>query len=237
MMQKILCLAISSLFLLSCSKDSPSTVDFKTVSDYYPLKVGTWHVYDVDSIFYNDFTDPVTIDTITYQVKEELTDTFFDLEGNLSYEIIRSKRVGNDSISVESFPWKISDKWWVKEHNGNIERVEENNRYVTLSSPILEGKSWNGNAYNYMNSWDYLYENVADTFAQYPNTVTVNQREEDLVIIYREYKEVFAKGIGLVSRTRIDVESQDILNPLPILLKAEEGFQYFQILNSYYIPE
>ena len=236
-MQRLFCIVFVSLFLLSCSKDSPSTVDFKSVTDYYPLKVGTWHVYDVDSISYNDFTDPVTIDSISYQVKEELTDTFFDLEGNLSYEITRSKRTGNDSVSAESLPWKISDIWWVKELNGNIERIEENNRYVTLSSPISEGKSWNGNAYNYMNSWDYVYENVTDTFAQYQNTVTVNQREEDLVIIYRDYKEVFAKDIGLVNRTRIDVESQNIFNPLPVVQKAEKGFQYFQTLNSYYIPE
>ena len=236
-MQRLFCIVFSSLLLLSCSKDSPSTVDFKSVSDYYPLKVGTWHVYDVDSISYNDFTDPVTIDSISYQIKEELTDTFFDLEGNLSYEITRSKRTGNDSVSAESLPWKISDIWWVKEFNGNIERIEENNRYVTLLSPISEGKSWNGNAYNYMNSWDYVYENVTDTFAQYQNTVTVNQREEDLVIIYRKYKEVFAKEVGLVSRTRIDVESQNIFNPLPVVQKAEKGFQYFQTLNSYYIPE
>ena len=236
-MQRIFWIAIFSLFLVSCSKDSPSSIDFKSVSDYYPLKLGSWYVYDVDSISYNDFTDPVTIDSITFQVKEELTDTFFDLEGNLSYEITRSKRAGNDSVSSESLPWKISDVWWVKERNGNIERIEENNRYVTLSSPISEGKSWDGNAYNYMNSWDYIYENVTDTFAQYPNTVTVNQQEEDLVIIYRQYKEVFAKEIGLVSRTRIDVESQDIVNPVPILQKVEKGFQYFQTLNSYYIPE
>ena len=77
-------------------------------------------MYDVDSISYNDFTDPVTIDSISYQVKEELTDTFFDLEGNFSYAITRSKRTGNDSVSVESLPWKISDILWVKKLNVNI---------------------------------------------------------------------------------------------------------------------
>ena len=81
-------IAISTL-LASCSKDKKSTSDFLSPDNYYPLKIGVWHIYNVDSISYNDFTDPVTIDSISYQVKEELTDTFFDLEGNLSYEITR----------------------------------------------------------------------------------------------------------------------------------------------------
>ena len=236
-MQKLFWILIAPLLIFSCSKDNPSTLDFKAVSDYYPLKIGAWHIYDVDSISYNDFTDPVTIDSITYQVKEELTDTFFDLEGNLSYEITRSKRSGNDSVSAESFPWKISDIWWVKELNGNIERIEENNRYVTLAHPISEGKSWNGNAYNYLSSWDYAYKSIADTFGEFSNTVSVIQRDSYNRIDSVYYKEVFAKEVGLVYRERIDLDSPTNPSFTPIIQKVEKGFQYFQKLNSYYIPE
>ena len=91
-MQKLVGLLLISVILFSCSKDG-EPIQLKSASDYYPLKLGAWHVYDVDSISYNDFTTPVTIDSISYQVKEELTDTFYDLEGSLSYEITRSKRV------------------------------------------------------------------------------------------------------------------------------------------------
>ena len=232
---KIFWLALWSLCLsvlfFSCSKDEDPAASFFEASDYYPMKIGVWHMYDVDSISYNDFTDPVTIDSISYQVKEELTDTFFDLEGNFSYEITRSKR------ALENQPWKISDVWWVKKVNGNISRVEENVRYVSLIRLVSEGKTWNGNAFNHINQWDYTYTSVGKEFGEYPNTITVSQREEDVVIIYRDYKEVYAKGIGLISRTRIDLEAQDTQNPLPILQKAEKGFQYFQTLNSYHIPE
>ena len=125
-----------SALIFSCSKDKDSVNDLLSPEEYYPINIGVWHIYDVDSISYNDFTDPVTIDSISYQVKEELTDTFFDLEGNLSYEITRSKR------AVENQPWKISDIWWVKKVNGNISRIEENVRYVSLISFISEGKTW-----------------------------------------------------------------------------------------------
>tara|TARA_Y100000589_G_scaffold289604_1_gene291806 strand:+ start:1455 stop:2186 length:732 start_codon:yes stop_codon:yes gene_type:complete len=233
----ILIVFVSTL-LCSCSKDESTTSFFLSPDDYYPLKVGVWHIYDVDSISYDDFTDPVTIDTISYQVKEELTDTFFDLEGNLSFKLTRSKRAQNDSSVIqESIPWKISDIWWVKKINGNINRIEENVRYVSLSNSVSEGKKWNGNAFNHINQWDYTYINVEKEFGEYSNTITVSQREEDLVIIYKDYTEVYAKDIGLISRTRIDLEAQDIENPLPVLQKAEKGFQYFQKLISYYIPE
>jgi hypothetical protein len=233
----LLTLSLSALFF-SCSKDKDPATDFLPPDDYYPMKIGVWHIYDVDSISYNDFTDPVTIDSISYQVKEELTDTFSDLEGNLSYEITRSKRASkNISEGAGNLPWKISDIWWVKKVNGNINRIEENIQYVSLLNSVSEGKTWNGNAYNHINQWDYTYTNINEEFGEYSNTITVSQREEDVVIIYRDYKEVYAKGIGLVSRTRIDLESQDTQNPLPILQKAEKGFQYFQNLNSYNIPE
>ena len=236
-MQKTSCIVIFSLLILSCSKETPSSLDFKQVSDYYPLKLGVWHIYDVDSISYDDFTDPVTIDSIFYQVKEELTDTFFDLEGNLSYEITRYKRMGNDSTNTDDLPWKISDIWWVKEFNGNIERIEENNRYVTLSYPISENKSWDGNAYNYLTSWDYTYKSITDTFGEFSNTVSVIQRDSYNRVDSAFYKEVFAKKIGLVFRSRTRLKSPTNSSFTPIIQKAEKGFQYFQKLNSYYIPE
>lgn len=235
-MQKLLGLIIVSLAFVGCSKDG-STTELKSAGDYYPIKLGSWHIYDVDSISYNDFTNPVTIDSISYQVKEELTDTFYDLEGGLSYEMTRSKRSADDTIDIETVSWKVSDIWWVKETSGNIERTEENVKYVSLMDPVKEGGTWNGNAYNFRDNWDFTYENVGEAFGEYSNTVTINQRQEDVVIIYQDYKEVYAKGIGLVSRTRIDVESQATNNPVPIVDKAEKGFQFFQTLNSYYIPE
>ncbi len=234
-MRKLIGLIIIAFTFASCSKDSES-VTFDSASDYYPLVVGAWYVYDVDSIYYNDFIEPVFIDTLTYQVREELTDTFYDLEGNLSYEITRSKRSGNDTTNVEDVEWSVSDIWWVKSNDGNIERVEENIHYVSLLNPVKEGLEWDGNSFNYIEGWDFTYEKLGESYGDFANTVTVNQKEEDVVIIYRNFKEVYAKGIGLVSRTRIDVESQATANPLPIVDKAEKGFQFFQTLIDYYVP-
>tara|TARA_B110000261_G_scaffold44402_1_gene52120 strand:+ start:18545 stop:19288 length:744 start_codon:yes stop_codon:yes gene_type:complete len=230
-----------TILIVSCSKDNP-TVKPEISTDYYPLKIGSWHIYDVDSISYNDFTTIVTIDSASYQVMEEITDTFYDLEGSLSFELKRFKRIGNDSVDVENAKWNISDVWWVKNNKGNIERIEENKIFVSLLNRIKEGVIWDGNAFNYIESWDFEYASVGDDFGDYSNTVTVLQKQENLdnVLLYQKYQEVFAKGVGLVSRTRINVESEgdkESRGTIPVLERPEEGFQFFQRLNSYFIPE
>ena len=130
-MKYLFSILVITILIVSCSKDNPTAKPVIS-TDYYPLKIGSWHIYDVDSIFYNNFTTPVTIDSAFYQVMEEITDTFYDLEGSLSYELKRFKRIGNDSINVENAKWNISDVWWVKNNKGNIERIEENKIFVSL---------------------------------------------------------------------------------------------------------
>lgn len=229
-------LLISSIFI-SCSKDSNSA-EVVLASDYYPLKTGSWFVYDVDSISYNDFTTPVTIDTLTYQVKEAYTDTFYDQAGNLNYELKRYKRFGNDSVDVNTVPWEIADVWFVTVNNGSIERVEENIRYTSLSNPIVNGKSWDGNAFNFRDVWDFTYLNFGAAYESFSNTIQINQKQEDVVIEFKDFAEIYAKDIGLVFRKRIDVESQYLSDlSVPVLDRAEKGSQYFQRLKDYFIPQ
>lgn len=233
-MKNLITVIILSILVIGCKKDKETLSELTSTSEYYPLSIGSWYVYDVDSISYNNFTNPVTIDSISYQVKEELTDTFYDLEGRLNYKITRSKRSAPDSIDIVTKKWEVSDIWYVNQTGGNIERVEENNRYVSLIYPISEGNEWNGNAFNDQSKWDFTYENVGDPFGEYSDALIVNQKFfTDNKYFYQNYKEVYAKGIGLVSRTRIDTESQsqDVIN------NPEKGFKFYQILNSYFIAE
>ena len=233
-MKNLITFILLSILTVGCNKEDEKVVELKSTSEYYPLTIGSWYVYDVDSIFYNDFTDPITIDSLSYQVKEELTDTFYDLEGTLSYKITRSKRSAPDSIDISTKSWELFDIWSVKRAGGNIQRVEENNRYVSLIDPISEGNDWNGNAFNDQSKWDFTYENVGDPFNEYSDALIVNQKFfTDNKYFYQNYKEVYAKGIGLVSRTRIDTESQsqDVIN------NPEKGFKFYQVLNSYFISE
>jgi hypothetical protein len=236
-MKKLFLLSFLALIISSCSDTSKSVI-YSTPADYQPLKIRAWYIYDVDSITYNDFTTPVTVDTIQFQLKEEITDTFTDQAGRLNFRLERSKRFYNDSLAYDSLNWKVSDIWFITQNGSNIERVEENNRYISLLNPVKDQTVWDGNAFNFNDTWDYTYLKVSEPFDTYGNTVTVNQIFEDnLIIIYQLYEEVYAKDIGLVNRIRINVESQDLSDPsIPVLNRIEKGNQYFQKLNDYYIP-
>ena len=99
-MKYLFSVLVITFLVVSCSKDNP-IVKPVISTEYYPLKIGSWHIYDVDSISYDNFTTPVTIDTASYQVMEEITDTFYGLEGSLSFELKRFKRMGNDSVDID----------------------------------------------------------------------------------------------------------------------------------------
>ena len=236
-MKKKIVLLLFVSFLIGCSDSIKKTIHPKP-SEYQPLKIGAWYIYDVDSITYNDFTTPVKIDSFNFQLKEEITDTFTDQTGKLNFRLERSKRFYNDSIVFNSLAWILTDIWYITQDGNNIQRVEENNRYISLLSPVKNNIIWDGNAFNSMDSWDYTYLKVDESFDTYGNTVTVNQYLFDDPLIYYElYEEVYAKDIGLVNRIRINVESQDYSNPnIPVLNRIERGVQYFQKLSDYYIP-
>ena len=238
-MKKLFTLSLIALFFIGCEDEGGFKVSvFPMPSEYQPLKIGAWFIYDVDSITYNDFTNPVTIDSVNFQLKEEITDTFTDQAGKLNFRLERSKRFYNDSIVFDNLAWELTDIWYITQDGKNIQRVEENNRYISLLNPIKDKAIWDGNAFNSLDSWDYTYLKVDEPFDTYGNTVTVNQYFFDDPLIYYElYEEVYAKGIGLVNRVRIHVESQDYSNPnIPVLNRIESGIQYFQKLNNYYIP-
>ena len=220
--------------MLSCKKDTVLSSS-GTPADYYPLKVGSYHIYLVDSIYYNDIT--LSAETYQFQMKEEITDTFYDSSNRLNFRLEKSFRYKTDSTSYDQGSWHFSRVWYVTSTNNSIERVEENNRFVSLTNPIKNDLTWNGNAYNYNEKWDCIYENFEEPYLSYSNTVKVLQTDDESLINKKLYEQYFAKGIGIVKYYYIDVESQQSASPKPILERIEKGVQYTQVLIDYYIPE
>ena len=174
MIREISVLIITILFLGSCGDSVKEAIDSSpSPSEYQPLKIGSWYIYDVDSIVYSGLIDQVTVDTIQFQLKEEITDTFTDQAGNLNFRIERSKRFYNDSVAYISLDWQISDIWIITKKGQNIERVEENNRFISLINPVKNGTIWDGNVFNFKESWDYNYTKLGEPFEDFGNTVTV----------------------------------------------------------------
>lgn len=227
----------------SCKKDTEQTVVDMGYS-YFPNQVGNYVVYDVDSFFYNDFTDH--IDTFKFQLKEKIESVFLDNEGRSTLRIERYVRFYNPAIPYPSIPWKLRDVWTANRTTTTAEKVEENVRYTKLAFPVTTKSSWNGNAQNTTTPIDYSY-----LFVDLPRTVgsirfdsvlQVDQQDELTVVSKKFYIEKYARNVGLVFKHVIDVESQPgnltdsaLIKWLatPIMDRVDSGVQYILKINSY----
>ncbi len=119
-------LASFVVILFSSCQPDPTVDELKTPYPYYPLEVGKYIVYSVDSIQYHVTTPH---DTSHYQVNELLSDTFYDNESHLNYTIERYSRL-NDSLE-----WILDNVWNVLAVDNQIQKIENNLRFIKLASP------------------------------------------------------------------------------------------------------
>jgi hypothetical protein len=197
-------LCSGGMFLSACKKDKHvETIDLGY--DYFPNEKGSYIIYDVDSIHYNDFTK--RIDTIRFELKEIVESVFQDNEGRPTLRIERYKKFSNQT------DFKLTDVWVANRNNRNAEKVEENTRYVKLVFPVVKGSKWNGNAFNAEGELEYVYKqvNAAATIGslQFDSTLTVYQQADSNLIEKKLKYEIYAKHVGMIFKKDEDVESKD----------------------------
>ncbi len=233
---------IVSSALFSCKKEKPEETDLGY--SYFPEQVGSFVVYDVDSLFYNDFTNRV--DTFKFQLKEKIQSVFLDNENRTTLRVERYVKKYDATKPYSQIPWKLRNVWASNLTKTTAERVEENIRYVKLIFPVSTSQLWNGNAQNVLAPWDYSYAFIDQVRTigniKLESVLQVNQRDEQNLIFKKYYVERYAKNIGLVYKRVIDIQSQpngipDSLLPIwintPIMQRITAGFQYSLTLNSY----
>ena len=217
---KLLFFCVMVLSIISCEKD-PQPEPYLG-DNYFPLIEGKWIIYSIDSIVYNEFTQ--SIDTFKFELKEKTGSVFIDNAGNESRQIERYKR------NSANEKWELSDIWVSTVNEARAEVVEENLKFVKLIFPVKKNKTWNGNAFNNMEAWDYEYisthhpESINNV--SFDSTLTVQQIESYNLIETKNYKEIYAANIGLVSKEFIDVKTE--VNGV-----IKSGFKFYQSIKSY----
>lgn len=222
-MRKIFFLSIISTAILfsACKK---STDDFAIIplSDYYPLQVGKYITYSLDSTVFINFGTKDTV--IKYQVKHQVDALITDNLGRPAYRIIRFIR------KTAANPWVPDNTFMAVPTTGTVEFIENNMRFVKMAAPIKNGFSWKGNTYidtyslnsdvKYLDDWDYTYDSLNTPITlgaiTVDSTLKVAQRDEVIgnpsdVNSYSEINfgaERYAKGLGLVYRNFLHVEYQ-----------------------------
>ena len=219
MMRFSVFIILSSILLFGCKKDKETTtIDLGT--NYFPREVGSWVIYDIDSIIHDDNDAQLGyIDTFKYQFKEVIESKYTDTAGVLNHRIERYSR-------TDTTDWVILDVWSSRMDNYRAIQVEENIDFIKLIFAPKIGDTWNGNSYNTLDVWNYEYTSVdsRDTINTLilDSVLTVVQKD-DANIIEREYaEEKYARGIGRVSKTYISLDIQN-----------ESGVEYYEVINSF----
>lgn len=242
----MIALLFSSL-LLSCNQGSlepPVNLDASQF-DYYPLEIGKYIEYQVDSVLY-DFTfgGLTSQDSSQTFVLETVTDTFREPSGTLVYVIERYERPS------EELPWAIAQVFAASKTNTQAIRTEGNWRYLKLVFPFDRLSAWDGNLWIDKNreiefagermrpfsNWSYEVDSVdvpthMGPFA-FDSTLYVTEADDTNAYEKRFSRAIYAKHVGLVWREQWILDSQ-YCNQSPVPadcetrpweLKAEKGY-------------
>lgn len=222
-MRKVIFLTLTAtILLLSACKKSSEDFQSAPISDYYPLQIGKYITYNLDSTVFVNFG---TVQQVhSYQVKHVVDALITDNLGRPAYRIIRYIR------STPAGAWSPDNTFMAVPTEFSMEFVENNFRFLKMKSPIRDGYTWKGNTYidtyslnsnvKYLNDWDYNYDSLnmpAKIGAlTIDSTIKVSQRDEIIgnpsnPNSYSERnigEEKYAKGIGLVYRNFLHTEYQ-----------------------------
>lgn len=217
-------LCIGMLFFLSCENDGINLPAVDNSHEYFPLSVGHFVEYRVDSIVFDDAPGGNSKDTITFLLREEIVSLNVSTSGDTTYYIHRLRR--NDIHQ----PWTLTDVWTTGFDENNALRTEENLIFRKMTMPLYKGLRWIASAYinpqtevqvgtEFIEPYEYWDSRVqaidgADTIGGFVfpsgNVMQIVQVDTDDDLMKRYVYETYVRGIGLASRTDSILDSRCI---------------------------
>lgn len=217
-------LALISVLCWQCS-DRDEIQPVVEGSNYFPLKTGSFQVYQVDQVIYNSPIDSVVS---SYLLKVSVVDSFTNLESGISYTIKREKS------ELEEESWIQDSIWTARKDTRRATVVEHNVPIVKLTFPLRDSVTWDANMLNSKDTEEYIMLDVEepyrDEYGSYDKTVTVLEEYfPENIVNFKLRQEIFAENVGLVFKERTilfyDQASTD--------KKIRTGIKYFQYLVAY----
>ena len=136
------------------------------ISDYYPLQLGKYITYKLDSTVYINLNTQKTVRS--YFVQDFVDAEIIDNLGNKGYRIRRMMRSNTDTTQ-----WFDNATFVVVPSRKDIQFSENNLKFIKLVNPVTDLNTWAGNSYintddnflRFYENWEYYYENIDQPFA------------------------------------------------------------------------
>lgn len=200
-MKNSLYYTIVIIFLLGCKRVEPPTA---LKYDYFPLELGKYKTYQMDSVIYDAFAE--SVDSFHYLTKETVDNQYVDNADDTAYRILIEYSL--DSGNSWLFKQYITEKRTI--YSG--QRVENDLRLVKLIFPIKNRRTWDENEMNnkdvQLNGYIQIDREQTINNILFDSTLTVDQGDEEDPFFRFYGEEIYAKGIGLISKTYINTETQ-----------------------------
>ncbi len=221
---------IGAILFLAFSGCETADIDPDNVStgrDYFPMRVGNFWVYQVDSVNYS-FTGGKTNGSFFY--KEYISDTLPDQEGAKVFRIEVSKSLDT------THGWSLDSVWSVRVGKDRIIKSENNLPIVKLVFPLQEGSRWDGNQFNiHQDSSSIFWYRIKDLgkLVSFKNktieSVEIVQKVDSNCINFTYFTEVYYKNIGMAYRRKTHYDYVSCVG----IPEIEQGSSFEYNLISY----
>lgn len=237
------------ILLVACRGEDPRPVMEEEARAYFPVQLGNSWVWSVDSVVYDPIGSARPIDTVHAYIQEQVVDSFLS-GGSLGFVVHRSMR--RDSSEA----WIFQKAILVFPESDRILWNEDNLTFLRLKDPLKVGLEWEatalidplvqlpiyGELMQPFKEWSSLVQGLGDTLitneAIWDDVLTLRQADYENLLERRFCLEVFQRGVGLVHRRMMILDTQCQGFPancagVPWEIKAEKGYILEQHLISY----
>lgn len=236
MMRFWILVLVAAACFYACDDDVVDKTEVDFGYDYFPLEIGKYIEYEVDSIIYDPQQGGTVVDSSYRLVREEITDSFIDALGNEVFTIERSERIDS------SQNWELTDVYGAYNTETQSIRKEENLEFIKMIFPIRDRRDWDaipfderleveiaGETIEMFKNWESEVEDVdlPETIngLSFEEVATVTVADDQNQIEYRYGLEKYARGVGLIYRELRILDSQDTeADTVAFIDRVEEGF-------------
>ncbi len=234
----------ASFMFFGCVKNEDTTLKIDNAYEYFPIKVGKYKVFQVDSIVYDTLPGgkAVKIDSIRFFQKEVIVDTFVNQIGGTVFRIERFER----RKSTE--PWLLKDVLSCERNSKQAIRSDQGLRLLKMPFPLRKRQTWKSTVYvdefmlvkvagqyvELFKNWDSFTAslNVPETIngKKYGNVATIKHADDENKLELRKVTEKYVRDTGLVFNEMLILDTQSTNNNETWRKKAQRGFIYRQYL-------